>query len=164
MAMLAIFDGGFLGGVHFAERLFRCPAERLNLLRVAIQHLQDRQRLTLGGQLLGHAQGGKHGHRGVEADVVFAAEGFGVGQCSGSDQVLEIRFAAVELVDQDRLELIGRRALEQIDEGVVGAERERGVAFVGKGRGEAQLLGQRRARGRRPAFHIRRIREIRGGY
>ena len=47
---VAVFDRRFFGGVHFAERLLRRAAERLNLRRVAIEDFQDRQRLTLGRQ------------------------------------------------------------------------------------------------------------------
>jgi hypothetical protein len=129
---LAIFDGGFLGGVHFAEGFFRGSAEGLDLGRVAIEYFEGRQGLSLGGKLVGHAEGREHGHRGVEAGVVFAAEGFGVGQRPRGHEVLEVCLTALEHAYELGLEPIEGCALEQIDEGVVAAERKRGLAFAGK--------------------------------
>ena len=59
------------------------------------------------GKQFGHLQRRQHGHRRVEADVVFAAERFGVGQGPGGDQLLQVGLAAVELFDEDRLQLVG---------------------------------------------------------
>ena len=141
-----VLDGRFLGGVHLAQRLLRGAAELLNLLRVAIEHLQDRQRLPLGGQQLGHLQRRQHGHRRVEADVVLAAERLGIGQRAGRDELLQIRLAAVELFDQDRLQL-ARPACFASDRPARRTRRTTSAArpSSAKAGGEAQVLGQRRA-------------------
>ena len=60
------------------------------------------------GKQFGHLQGRQHGHRRMEADVVLAAKGLGVGQGAGGDEALQVGLAAVELFDEDRLELFGR--------------------------------------------------------
>ena len=65
------------------EHLIFAPAAFLDSVCVSVKHFEHRQRLQLGGELLGHVQRGGQRHHGMKPDVVLTAKGAGVGQGGG---------------------------------------------------------------------------------
>ncbi|MCX8240105.1 MAG: hypothetical protein OSB05_14905 [Akkermansiaceae bacterium] len=71
----------------------------------------------------------------METDVVFATERFGIRQRNGGDELAGIGFPGFQFLDEDRLQFVGCRVLDETDERVQFAEIERSRPLVGKGRG-----------------------------
>jgi hypothetical protein len=139
-----VLDRRLFGRILLAQRLLIRSAELLDLPRVAIEHFQDRQRPALAGEHVSHVPRRQHGHRRVEADVILAAEGLGIRQGPGRNELLEIGLALVQLLNQDRLEFFRRRALHQIDQAVISAELEGSRLVLAEGPSQPQVGGQRR--------------------
>ena len=119
-------------------------AELLNPARVAIQHLQHRQRAQRLGQLAGHLVGGREGHDGVEPHVILPAKCAGIGQRTGGDQRSKIG-AGLDFADQLPLQLVRRRVLHQRHQRLQLAEREPARPLVSEDRREAEIERQRGA-------------------
>ena len=77
--------------------------------------------------------GRRQGHEGVIAVVIVTAEGAGIGERRGRDQLAEFE-SAIQLADEDRQQLVGRRLLQQRHERFTAAESQRVRSFAGKSR------------------------------
>ena len=118
-------------------------------------HLDDRQRPLGLGQLARHVERRGEGHHGVEAHVVFAAEGAGVGQGGGGDQAFQLG-ALLELIDDQADDLGGRSFLHQRDQRLDGPELETLGLVAGPDRGQPHVGRGRRTHGghQHPAPHV----------
>ena len=133
----------WLGG-DGAKNLVAASAAFLNPARIANHHLDDRQWAPGLGQLARHVERRGEGHHGVEAHVVFAAEGAGVGQGGGGDQAFQLG-ALLELLDDQADDLGGRSFLHERDQRLDGPELETLGLVAGPDRGQPHV-----GRGRRP--------------
>jgi hypothetical protein len=121
----------------------RCAADGLDLLRVAVKHLQDRKRLPVADEHFAHRQSGKHGHCRVEPDVVAAAERYGIGQSGRRGEFFKVGRADQDFLSEQRLQLVRGRASHQFDERLVFTQRNCVGTLFGKGRREPQVIRQR---------------------
>ncbi len=117
----------------------------LDVAGIAVEHLQDRQRPLRLGQLARHLVGRRQRHDRVVAIVILAAERAGVGQRGGRHQLAEVR-PGLHPLDDGRQEPVGGCLLHQGHQRLHRPNVKRSVASAGQGgRGQAQVLGQRRA-------------------
>ena len=134
--------GGRLDGM---QGLVVQASHLLDVVGVAVEDLQDRQRPLRLGQLARHLVRRHQRHDRVVAIVILAAERAGVGQRGGRHQLAEVG-PGLDPLDDGRQEPVGGRLLHQGHQRLHRAERQAFGAFVGQGgRGQAQVLGQRRA-------------------
>jgi hypothetical protein len=131
-----------LRGVDRHQRLDRSAAQLLNLLGIPVKHFQDRERLTLRREQSGHLPSRQHGHRGMITDIVLSPEGFRIGQCRSGDQGAQVGFAALQFLDERRLQFVGGRRLQEVHQWIIGAKAQSFVHFAGERRREAEVCGQ----------------------
>ena len=138
--------GRELARLHRLEHFRLLAADFLQPRAVSHQHLHDGQRLALGARFLGrHLVGRREGHQGVEADVVLAAEGSGIGERCRGREGPEIG-AVLELVDHLREQFGGGRFLQEGDERFQVAEGNV-ATVIERGKRKTEVGGQARSNG-----------------
>ena len=91
------------------------PALFLNPPGVAVKDFEHRQGSAGGGKFAGHMESGRHGHHGMEADIIFAPEGAGIGQSAGSHKASQLA-PGLQFFGQTRQELLRRSFLHEAHE------------------------------------------------
>ena len=120
-------------------------AHLLNVVGIAVEHLQDRQGPLRLGQLARHLVGRHQSHERVVAVVILAAEGAGVGQRGGGHQPAEV-LAGLDPLDDGRKQPVDRGLLHQGHQRLHRPERQTARRVVRQGgRSQPQVLGQDRA-------------------
>ena len=136
---------GHGGRLHMMEGLVVRAAHFLNVAGVAVEDFQDRQRALRLGQFTGHLVRRHQRHDRVVAIVILAAEPSGVGQSAGRHQLAEIG-AGLHPFEDGRQKPIRGCLLHQGHQRLHRTERQAfGVSGGQGGRGQAQVLGDRRA-------------------
>ena len=118
----------------------------LNAIGISIQNFENRQGLLLRWQLARHVPCRGDGHHSMEADVVFAAKGAGVGQSGGGDERAQLG-AAVEFFGECGEEFVDWSFLHQRHQRFERAEGESIFRFSAERFREAQVGGHGRADG-----------------
>ena len=131
---------------HGMEDFVFASASFLDAVGVAVKDFEDGESLRLGRQLLRHVPGGRQRHQGVKADVIFAAEGAGVGEDASLEQRAQGN-AGAEFFGELGKNLVGGRFLHQADEGLDGAEVKGVRTFRGVRGREAKFGGRLDANG-----------------
>src|SRR5437867_388790 len=93
----------------------------LNTIGITVKDFEYRQRLQRRRQLLGHVKRRRQSHHGMKTDVIFAAEGAGIGQSARRYELAKLR-AGPQFSSEAWQQFVHRRLLHETDEGFEGSE------------------------------------------
>jgi hypothetical protein len=134
-------SGRKLRGCDRVQNFVRVAPHLLDVVRIAIKHLHDRQGLVRLWQLARHLVGRNERHHRVVALVILASKGPGICQGGGGDQAAEV-CSRLHLLDDRGKQLVNRGVLHQSDQRLDRPEGQpAGRVVRQRAGGQPQILG-----------------------